>query len=223
MRILVVEDSRRLAGIIKRGLLEEGYAVDNAYDGEEAQYMAETAACDLIILDVMLPKKDGVTVCRELRAKSVNIPILMLTAKDSVEDKVLGLDSGADDYLVKPFAFSELLARLRALMRREILPRPQKFQAGELSLDPQSREVWRDGSRVELTAKEYAILEYFMRRPNALVTRTMLGESVWDYEFDGISNIIDVYVRRIRQKIDKEGQASLIQTVRGAGYRLRVP
>ena len=223
MRILVVEDSRRLAGIIKRGLLEEGYAVDNAYDGEEAQYMAETAACDLIILDVMLPKKDGVTVCRELRAKSVNIPILMLTAKDSVEDRVLGLDSGADDYLVKPFAFSELLARLRALMRREILPRPQKFQAGELSLDPQSREVWRDGSRVELTAKEYAILEYFMRRPNALVTRTMLGESVWDYEFDGISNIIDVYVRRIRQKIDKEGQASLIQTVRGAGYRLRVP
>jgi len=223
MRILVVEDSRRLAGIIKRGLLEEGYAVDNAYDGEEAQYMAETSACDLIILDIMLPKKDGVTVCRELRAKSVNIPILMLTAKDSVEDRVLGLDSGADDYLVKPFAFSELLARLRALMRREILPRPQKFQAGELSLDPQSREVWRDGGRVELTAKEYAILEYFMRRPNALVTRTMLGESVWDYEFDGISNIIDVYVRRIRQKIDKEGQASLIQTVRGAGYRLRVP
>jgi DNA-binding response OmpR family regulator len=223
MRVLVVEDSRRLAGIIKRGLLEEGYTVDNAYDGEEAQYMAESAPFDLIVLDIMLPKKDGLAVCRDLRAKNVNTPILMLTAKDSVEDKVTGLDCGADDYLVKPFAFSELLARLRALLRREVLPRVQKLQAGDLSLDPLSREVWRDGSRMDLTAKEYAILEYFMRRPNAVVTRTMLGESVWDYEFDGISNIIDVYVRRIRRKIDREGQDSLIQTVRGAGYRLRIP
>jgi len=223
MRILVVEDSRRLAGIIKRGLLEEGYAVDNAYDGEEAEYMAETTPFDVIILDIMLPKKDGVAVCRDLRTKNVNTPILMLTAKDSVEDKVGGLDSGADDYLVKPFAFSELLARLRALLRREVLPKTQKFQVGDLTLDPQSREVWRDAGRVDLTAKEYAIIEYFMRRPNAVVTRTMLGESVWDYEFDGISNIIDVYVRRLRRKIDREGEASLIQTVRGAGYRLRVP
>jgi len=223
MRILVVEDSRRLAGIIRRGLLEEGYAVDNAYDGEEAQYMAETTPFDLITLDVMLPKKDGVTVCRELRAKNVNVPILMLTAKDGVEDKVTGLDTGADDYLVKPFAFSELLARLRALTRRDVLPRVQKYQVGELSLDPRNREVWRDGHQVDLTAKEFAILEYFMRRPNAVVTRTMLGENVWDYEFDGISNIIDVYIRRIRRKIDKEGQASLIQTVRGAGYRLHAP
>jgi len=223
MRVLVVEDSRRLTGIIKRGLLEEAYTVDNAYDGEEAQYMAESTSFDLIVLDIMLPKKDGLAVCRDLRAKNVNTPILMLTAKDSVEDKVTGLDCGADDYLVKPFAFSELLARLRALLRREVLPRVQKLQVGDLSLDPQSREVWRDGSRMDLTAKEYAILEYFMRRPNAVVTRTMLGESVWDYEFDGISNIIDVYVRRIRRKIDREGQDSLIQTVRGAGYRLRVP
>jgi DNA-binding response OmpR family regulator len=223
MRVLVVEDSRRLAGIIKRGLLEEGYAVDNAFDGEEAEYMAETTPFDIIILDIMLPKKDGVAVCRDLRAKNVNTPILMLTAKDSVEDKVGGLDSGADDYLVKPFAFSELLARLRALLRREVLPKTQKFQVGDLTLDPQSREVWRDGSRVDLTAKEYAIIEYFMRRPNAVVTRTMLGESVWDYEFDGISNIIDVYVRRLRRKIDREGETSLIQTVRGAGYRLRMP
>ncbi len=223
MRVLVVEDSRRLAGIIKRGLLEEAYTVDNAYDGEEAQYMAESTPFDLIVLDIMLPKKDGLAVCRDLRAKNVNTPILMLTAKDSVEDKVTGLDCGADDYLVKPFAFSELLARLRALLRREVLPRVQKLQVGDLSLDPQSREVWRDGGRMDLTAKEYAILEYFMRRPNAVVTRTMLGESVWDYEFDGISNIIDVYVRRIRRKIDREGQDSLIQTVRGAGYRLRVP
>jgi len=223
MRILVVEDSRRLSGIIKRGLLEEGYAVDNAYDGEEAEFMAETTPFDVIILDIMLPKKDGLAVCRDLRAKNVNTPILMLTAKDSVEDKVTGLDSGADDYLVKPFAFSELLARIRALLRREVLPKTQKLQVGDLSLDPQSREVRRNGDRLELTAKEYAILEYFIRRPNAVVTRTMLGESVWDYEFDGLSNIIDVYVRRIRQKIDVEGQTSLIQTVRGAGYRLRVP
>ncbi len=222
MRILVVEDSRRLATIIRRGLLEEGYAVDNAYDGEEAQDMAETTPFDVIIMDIMLPKKDGVTVCRELRAKSVNSPILILTAKDSVEDKVAGLDSGADDYLVKPFAFSELLARLRALLRREVLPKGQRLQVGDLTLDPQSREVWRGERRVDLTAKEYSILEYFMRRPNAVVTRTMLGDNVWDYEFDGLSNIIDVYVRRIRTKIDAEGQASLIQTVRGAGYRLRV-
>jgi DNA-binding response OmpR family regulator len=223
MRVLVVEDSRRLAGIIRRGLLEEGYAVDNAYDGEEAEYMAETTPFDIVILDIMLPKKDGLAVCRDLRAKAVSTPILMLTAKDSVEDKVTGLDTGADDYLVKPFAFSELLARIRALLRREVLPKTQKVQVGDLSLDPQSREVWRDGSRLELTAKEYSILEYFMRRPNAVVTRTMLGESVWDYEFDGLSNVIDVYVRRIRQKIDRDGQASLIQTVRGAGYRLRMP
>ena len=223
MRVLVVEDSRRLAGIIKRGLLEEGYAVDSAYDGEEAQYMAETTPFDLIVLDVMLPKKDGLAVCRDLRTKNVNTPILMLTAKDSVEDKVVGLDAGADDYVVKPFAFAELLARLRALLRREVSPKVQKYEVGDLTLDPQSREVSRDGRRIDLTSKEYAILEYFMRRPNAVVTRTMLGENVWDYEFDGLSNIIDVYVRRIRRKIDREGQDSLIQTVRGAGYRLRVP
>jgi DNA-binding response OmpR family regulator len=223
MRVLVVEDSRRLAGIVKRGLLEEGYAVDNAFDGEEAEFMAESAPFDLLILDIMLPKKDGLAVCRDLRAKGVNTPILMLTAKDSVEDKVTGLDAGADDYLVKPFAFSELLARVRALLRREVLPKTQKLQIGELILHPLSREVWREGTRLELTAKEYAILEYFMRRPNAVVTRTMLAESVWDYEFDGLSNVIDVYVRRIRQKIDRNGEGSLIQTVRGAGYRLRVP
>jgi len=223
MRILVVEDSRRLASIVKRGLVEEGYTVDNAYDGEEAEYMAETTPFDLIILDVMLPKKDGVTVCRELRGKNVSTPILMLTAKDSVEDKVAGLDSGADDYQVKPFAFAELLARVRALLRREIIPKTQKLQAGDLVMDVQTREVWRGERKLELTAKEHAILEYFLRRPNAVVTRTMLGENVWDYEFDGISNIIDVYVRRIRRKIDEDGQKSLIQTLRGAGYRLRVP
>ena len=223
MRILVVEDSRRLAGIIRRGLQEDAYAVDNAYDGEEARYMAETTPFDLIVLDIMLPKKDGVTVCRELRAKGISTPILMLTAKDTIEDKVTGLDSGADDYLVKPFAFIELMARIRALLRREALPKTPKIQVGELSMDVQTREVWRGQRKIELTAKEYAILEYFMRRPNVVVTRTMLGENVWDYEFDGISNIIDVYVRRLRRKIDEDGQGSLIQTLRGAGYRLRVP
>ena len=223
MRILVVEDSRRLAGIIRRGLQEDAYAVDNAYDGEEAGYMAETTPFDLIVLDIMLPKKDGVTVCRELRAKGISTPILMLTAKDTIEDKVTGLDSGADDYLVKPFAFIELMARIRALLRREALPKTPKIQVGELSMDVQTREVWRGQRKIELTAKEYAILEYFMRRPNVVVTRTMLGENVWDYEFDGISNIIDVYVRRLRRKIDEDGQGSLIQTLRGAGYRLRVP
>jgi DNA-binding response OmpR family regulator len=221
MRILVVEDSRRLASIIRRGLQEEGYTVDNAYDGEEAEYMAETTPFDLMILDIMLPKKDGLSVCRDLRVKKVNTLVLMLTAKDTVEDRVLGLDSGADDYLVKPFAFTELLARVRALLRREVLPKSPKLQVGDLVMDSQTRDVRRGERKIELTAKEYAILEYFMRRPNVVVTRTMLGENVWDYEFDGISNIIDVYVRRLRQKIDEDGQRSLIQTLRGAGYRLR--
>ena len=221
MRVLVVEDERRLAGIIKRGLMEEGYAVDNAYDGEEAQFMAETTAYDLMILDIMLPRKDGITVCQELRMKNVNIPILMLTAKDSVEDRVKGLDSGADDYQIKPFAFSELLARIRALLRREGLPRSPKLQVGKLIMYTLTREVWVGQKKVDLTTREYSILEYFMRRPNVVATRTMLEENVWDYEFEGISNIIDVYIRRLRSKIDGEGEESLIQTVRGAGYRLR--
>jgi heavy metal response regulator len=221
MRVLVVEDERRLASIIKRGLLEEGYSVDNAYDGGEAQFMAETTAYDLIILDIMLPIKDGITVCQDLRAKNVNIPILMLTAKDSVEDRVRGLDSGADDYQIKPFAFSELLARVRALLRRQVLPKHPKLHVGELVMDTLTREVLRGQKKVDLTAKEYSILEYLMRRPKVVVTRTMLEENVWDYNFDGMSNIIDVYIRRLRVKIDENGEESLIQTVRGAGYRLR--
>jgi len=221
MRVLVVEDERRLAGIIKRGLLEEGYSVDTAHDGEEAQYMAETTPYDLIVLDVMLPKKDGNAVCQELRAKKVNTPILMLTAKDSIEDRVRGLDSGADDYLIKPFAFNELVARVRALLRREALIKIPKLQVRDLVMDTLTREAWRGQRKVELTTKEYSILEYFMRHPNVVITRTMLEEHAWDYEFDGMSNIIDVYVRRLRLKIDEESQESLIQTVRGAGYRLR--
>jgi DNA-binding response OmpR family regulator len=217
----VVEDERRLAGIIKRGLLEEGYSVDNAYDGEEAEFMAEMTPYDLMILDIMLPKKDGVSVCSDLRSKKVNVPILMLTARDSVEDRVKGLDSGADDYQVKPFAFTELLARVRALLRREAAPRLPRMQVGDLTLDTLTREVRRGTRLIDLTSKEYAILEYFMRRPNAVITRTMLEENVWDYEFDGMSNIIDVYVRRLRRKLDGDNEDSVIQTVRGAGYRLK--
>lgn len=221
MRILVVEDQRRLAAIIKRGFNEEGYSVDNVYDGEEAEYMAETAPYDAIVLDIMLPRKDGIAVCQGLRSKRVNAPILILTAKDSIEDKIRGLDSGADDYLVKPFAFGELLARVRALLRRGVLSKGTRLQVGDLVMETLTREVWRGDRKIELTAKEYAILEHFMRHPNAVVTRTMLEEHVWDYEFEGMSNVIDVYIRRLRRKIDNGDNGSLIQTMRGAGYRLK--
>ncbi len=221
MRILVVEDEKRLANIIKRGLMEEGYIVDVANDGETAEYMAETAQYDLIILDIMLPKKDGVTACRELRMAKVNTPILMLTAMDSIEDRVRGLDSGADDYQIKPFAFRELLARVRALLRREAPSKTAELQAGKLVLDTLTREVRKGQEPIKLTAKEYAILEYFMRHPNMLITRTMLEESIWDFGFDSMSNIIDVYIRRLRRKIDEDGENSLIQTERGSGYRMK--
>jgi DNA-binding response OmpR family regulator len=221
MRILVVEDERRLSNIIKRGLIEEGYAVDTVYDGEDGECLAETTPYDLVILDIMLPVKNGIEVCRELRLKKVNMPILMLTAKDTVEDKVKGLDAGADDYLIKPFAFNELLARVRALLRREAFSKSPRLQVGDLTLDTLTREAWQAQNKIELTNKEYVILEYFMRHPNTVITRTMLEEHAWDYEFDSISNLIDVYIRRLRRKIDKKGRASPIQTVRGAGYRLR--
>ncbi len=221
MRILVADDDRRLTSIVKRGLMEEAYAVDVAYDGEESGYLAEVNPYDLIILDVMMPKKDGIEVCQELRTKSINTPILMLTAKDAVEDRVRGLDAGADDYLVKPFAFNELLARVRALLRRKGMTKSPELKVGELVLNTLTREVWRGQRAIELTTKEYVILEYFMRHPNAVVTRRMLEEHAWDYDFDSLSNLIDVYIRRLRRKIDTEGEGSMIQTVRGAGYRLR--
>jgi DNA-binding response OmpR family regulator len=223
MRILVVDDDRRLCSVIKRGLLEEAYAVDLAYDGEEGEYLAEINPYDLIILDIMLPKKDGIEICRELRAKKVNTPVLMLTAKDAVEDRVKGLDTGADDYLVKPFAFNELLARARALLRREGTSKSPVLQVGDLTLNTLTRQVWRGQRPVELTTKEYVILEYFMRHPKVVVTRTMIEEHAWDYDFDSLSNLVDVYIRRLRRKIDNEGEESLIQTVRGAGYRLKEP
>ena len=221
MRILVVDDDRRLCAVIKRGLLEEAYAVDLAYDGEEGEYLAEVNPYDLIILDIMLPNKDGIEVCHELRSKKINTPILMLTAKDTVEDRVKGLDTGADDYLVKPFAFNELLARVRALLRREGMLKSPELRVGDLTLNTLTRQVWRGQRPIELTTKEYVILEYFMRHPNAVVTRTMIEEHAWDYDFDSLSNLVDVYIRRLRRKIDTEGEDSLLQTVRGAGYRLK--
>jgi len=223
MRILVVDDDQRLCAIIKRGLLEEAYAVDLAYDGEEGEYLAEVNPYDLIILDIMLPNKDGIEVCHELRARNINTPILMLTAKDTVEDRVRGLDTGADDYLIKPFAFNELLARVRALLRREGMSKSPELRVGDLTLNTLTRQIWRGQRPIELATKEYVILEYFMRHPNVVVTRTMIEEHAWDYDFDSLSNLVDVYIRRLRRKIDNEGEDSLIQTVRGAGYRLKAP
>jgi DNA-binding response OmpR family regulator len=222
MRILVVDDDRRLCGIIKRGLLEEAYAADVAYDGEEGEYMADVNSYDLIILDIMMPKKDGIEMCKELRAKGINTPILMLTARDAVEDRVRGLDAGADDYMVKPFSFNELLARVRALLRREAITKSPEIKLGDLVLNTLTREVRRGDRVIELTTKEYVILEYFMRHPNVVVTRTMLEEHAWDYDFDSMSNLIDVYIRRLRRKLDEENGESILQTVRGAGYRLKV-
>ncbi len=223
MRILIVDDDRHLNAIIKRGLMEETYAVDTAFDGEEGEYLAWVNSYDLIILDIMMPKKDGIAVCQSLRANSINTPILMLTAKDTVEDRVRGLDAGADDYLVKPFAFSELLARIRALLRREGTSKTAELKVGELVLNTRTREARRGNRSIELTSKEYTILEYFMRHPNAVITRTMLEEHAWDYDFESMSNLIDVYIRRLRRKIDEGEGVSLIHTVRGAGYRLKVP
>jgi len=221
MRILVVDDDRRLCSVIQRGLTEEAYAVDVAYDGEEGEYLAWINPYDLIILDIMMPKKDGIKVCRSLRANSINTPILMLTAKDAVEDRVKGLDAGADDYVIKPFAFNELLARIRAQLRRDGASKSPELKAGDLILNTLSRLAKRGDREIELTTKEFALLEYLMHHPNIVVTRTMLEEHAWNYDFESNSNLVDVYIRRLRRKIDIEGHDDLIQTVRGAGYRLK--
>jgi len=220
MRILVVEDEKALAHMIRRGLTEEGYAVDIAYDGEEGEYLAEVVPYDLIILDIILPKKDGFEICLGLRQKRVNTRILILTCKDSVSDRVRGLDSGADDYLVKPFNFNELSARIRALLRREVTRGLPVLQVGNLSLNTLTREVKRGQRDIKLTTKEYSILEYFMRNPNVVITRRMIEDHAWNLSLDSESNLIEVYIRRLREKIDEEGEESLIETVRGAGYRL---
>jgi len=223
LRILIVEDNRSLNQSLLKNLEEEGHAVDAAFDGSEGEYLAEVTEYDTIILDIMLPKKNGLEVCRELRRKGVRTPILMLTARDTIEDRVTGLDSGADDYLVKPFAMAELSARLRALLRRDLPDKSGELKVGDLVLDPATHKVEREGKRIELTSKEFALLEYFMRNPERLITREMAEEHVWDYDYEGVSNVIDVYIRRLRRKVDDPFKVKLLETVRGAGYRLMKP
>jgi len=221
MKILVVEDEKKVASFIKRGLEEEKYEVDISYDGEEGLQKALDGSYSLVILDVMLPKKDGLSVVKELRARKLLTPVLMLTAKDTVEDIVAGLNSGSDDYLTKPFAFAELLARARALLRRSEQERGAEIRFADLRLDPVTHKVWRKDKEIDLTAKEYSLLEFFMRNPNQVLTRTTIAENVWDYIFDSFTNIIDVYVNYLRKKIDREADKKLIHTVRGVGYILK--
>jgi two-component system OmpR family response regulator len=220
VRVLVVEDERKMAGLLKRGLEEEGYAVDTAADGQEALWLATENAYDAVVLDAMLPDLDGFEVCRRLRDAGRWSPVLMLTARDAVADRVAGLDAGADDYLTKPFSFTELLARLRALVRRGTTERPPVLRAGALTLDPATRRVARDDAPIELTAKEFALLEYFMRHRGEVLSRTRLIEHVWDFAYEGDSNVVDVYVRYLREKVDRPFGTDSIETVRGAGYRL---
>jgi heavy metal response regulator len=220
MRILVVEDEDAIAAFLRQGLTEAGYAVDLAVDGAEALHWAAIAAYDAILLDVMLPEQDGLVVCAELRRRGVPTPVLMLTARDTISDRVQGLDSGADDYLVKPFAFAELLARLRALLRREPALKGTVLQVADLTLDSVSREVRRGGRVIALTTKEYSLLEFLMRHPNQSLTRATIAEHVWDYDFDNLTNIIDVHVFALRRKLDDGHEVKLLHTVRGVGYRL---
>ena len=219
MRVLVVEDEAKLAGLLRRGLRREGMGVDVARDGEEALVRALATEYDLILLDLMLPGVDGFDVCRRLRAEQVWSPTLMLTARDGIEDRIRGLDSGADDYLVKPFSFDELLARIRALMRRAAPPRPTVLEVGDLRLDPASHRVWHGPAELSLTRREFALLETFMRHPGEVLTRFELLEHVWDDSYENRSNVIEVYVGYLRDKLDRDA----IETVRGAGYRLRAP
>jgi heavy metal response regulator len=222
VRILVVEDEKKVAGFVRKGLEEEGYAVDVAADGEQALFLAETSDYDLIILDWMIPKKDGLAVLKQLRTSGLTTPVILLTARDAVKDKVQGLNSGADDYLAKPFDFAELLARVRALFRRGKSDASTVLEVGDLRMDLLSRKVTRAGVVIDLTAKEYSLLEYFMRNAGKVLTRTMIAEHVWDVHFDSDSNVIDVYVNYLRNKIDRSFEAKLLQTVRGVGYVLKV-
>ena len=223
MRILLVEDNKRLSDSLRLSLEDKGYAVDTAFDGQEGEDLAEFTPYDVIILDVMLPKRDGIEVCRSLRSKRIQSPILMLTARDALEDRVLGLDSGADDYLVKPFEMDELMARLRALMRRESDDKSGLISIADLVLDPATHFVKRDGQSLDLTSREYELLEYLMRNPNRLITRQMAESHLWSYDATVQSNVVDVYIRRLRRKVDDPFEVKLIETVRGSGYRLRRP
>lgn len=221
MTILVVEDEIKIARFIKKGLEMEHYTVDVAYDGEEGLEKAEINSYDLIILDILLPKMDGVEVCRKLREAKVETPIIMLTAKDTVEDRIKGLDAGADDYLTKPFAFGELVARIRALFRREKAVKTTSLEVNGLVLNPSTHEVHRDDKEIQLSSKEYRLLDYMMRRPGHVCTRTMIGEHIWGYNFTDDSNVIDVYISYLRRKIDKGFKKKLIHTVRDVGYKIQ--
>ena len=221
MRVLVAEDDVKMAGLLRRGLEEEGYAVDVARTGPEAIWAGTENPYDAILLDVMLPELDGLEVCRQLRAGNRWAPVLMLTARDAVPDRVAGLDAGADDYLTKPFSFSELLARLRALVRRGQGERPAVLRIGDLALDPATKRVARGKTEIELTPKEFALLEMLLRHPGEVLTRTRITEHVWDFAYDGDSNVVDVYVRYLREKVDRPFGRRSIETVRGSGYRLR--
>jgi two-component system, OmpR family, response regulator len=221
VRILVVEDAVKMANLLRRGLAEEGHAVDVARTGDDAVWMAGAAEYDAIVLDLMLPGIDGFEVCRRIRNDGVWAPVLMLTARDAVEDRVAGLDAGADDYLRKPFSFAELLARLRALVRRGGAERPVVLEVGDLRLDPATRQAWRGDAEIKLSAKEFALLETFMRRPGQVLSRYQLLEHAWDYAYENRSNVVDVYVRYLRGKIDRPFGRDSLETVRGVGYRLR--
>lgn len=221
MRILVVEDEKKVANFVKKGLEEEGYAVDVAFDGEMGLHMALDGVHDLVLLDIHLPRRNGLQVLQEMRRQRVTTPVLLLTVRATIEDKVLGLDSGADDYLTKPFAFQELLARTRALLRRQSENKEVLLRIADLTVDPVQRVVQRGDRQIELTAKEFSLLHYFMRNPGRVLTRTMIAEHVWDYDFDSMTNVIDVYVNYLRKKIDVGGRPKLIHTVRGVGYVLK--
>ena len=223
MRVLLIEDNRRLSDSLRITLEEDGYAVDTAYDGLDGEEMGLVPSYDILILDIMLPGKDGLEVCRELRDRHITTPILMLTARDALDDRVLGLDSGADDYLVKPFEVDELRARIRALLRRDSSSKSGVLQVADLVLDPAAHTVQRAGRPIELTAKEFSLLEYFLRHPNHLVTREKVEEHLWSYDHVIASNVVDVYVRRLRTKIDDPSEVKLFETLRGAGYRMRIP
>jgi len=220
MRVLVIEDDQEAARLLARGLREEGWVVDVAHSGETGDEMASVTSYDAIVLDWLLPDRDGIAVCRSLRASGLHVPILLLTARDAVEDRVLGLNAGADDYLTKPFAFAELLARLHALLRRSELTRPVLLTVGDLTLDPKSHVVTRGGAPIGLTPREYAILETLMRRAGEVVSRVHLGESVWENDLDSLTNLVDVHISHLRRKVDRGGMPPLIHTVRGYGYRL---
>jgi len=220
MKILVIEDEKRITSFIRKGLQYEGYTVDIAFDGATGFSKAQDESFDLIVLDVMLPEMDGVRLCAQLRDKGLATPVIMLTAKDSVDDRVKGLDAGADDYLVKPFSFKELLARIRSLLRRGEAVKQTILQVDDLVLDPASREVKRGERLIELSRKEYGLLEYLMRNPNQVLTRTMIAEHVWNYDFDSFTNTIDVYIRYLRKKVDVGEGKKLIKTVRGVGYKI---